>query len=49
MVLLIFVSSTMASCLYDAIGRLALWRIPFQHIALTAAVEYAIGYIDGAH
>ena len=32
---------------HDAIGRLAVWRIPFAHISLIAAVEYAIGYMDG--
>ena len=31
----------------DAIGQLAVWRIAFHHIALIAAVEYAVGYVDG--
>jgi len=32
---------------HNATGNSALWYFPLEHIALTAAVEYAIGYIDG--
>jgi len=33
--------------MHNAVGRLAVWRIPFEHVALTAAIEYAISYLDG--
>ena len=32
----------------DYSGHFATWRVPFSMAATTAAVEYAVGYLDGA-